>query len=286
LKERKGGKDQDNNISRRETMQIKKILKNAKLCFLSRKHIKNWLPLIIQGGRINELKLARLENLNLLFRMGTGDLPIMVEVLVFGNYHKYFPFNKTVKIIDIGAHNGYFSIWSSVNTNNQSEIFAYEPVPANYEIALSNIKNNNISNIKLYNKGVSGGREELILYFNEQHTGGHSIYKERVLKCNAKAISEIGMECITLEDVFNENVIKNCDFCKMDCEGAEFDILLNTPSNILQKVDVFSIEFHEFGGHKVDELVNLFDENNFRVEFSYSPSSLGIKYGMLYAKGI
>lgn len=267
-------------------MQLIKFLKNAKLCFLSRKNIKNWLSLIIQGRRINELRLARLEKANLLFRMGTGDLSLMVEVLVFGNYHKHFPFNKTVKIVDIGAHNGYFSIWSAVNVNNQSEIFAYEPVPANYEIALSNIKNNNISNIKLYNKGISGRREELTLYFNEKHTGGHSIYKERVLKCNVKTISEIGIECITLEDIFNENEINNCDFCKMDCEGAEFDILLNAPENILQKVNLFSIEFHEFGGHKVDELVNLFEENNFRVEFSYSPSSLGIKYGMLYAKRI
>lgn len=267
-------------------MQIKKFLRNAKLCFLDRKHIKNWLPLIIQGGRTNELRLARLEKANLLLRMGTEDLSIMVEVLVFGNYRKYFPFNKTVKIIDIGAHNGYFSIWSSINTNNQSEIFAYEPVPANYEIASSNIKNNNISNIKLYNKGVSGRREELTLYFNEKHTGGHSIYKERVLKCNVKTISEIGIECITLEDIFNENGIKNCDFCKIDCEGAEFDILLNAPEDILRKVDVFSIEFHEFGDHEVDELVNLFEKNNFRVEFSYSPSSLGIKYGMLYAKRI
>jgi FkbM family methyltransferase len=267
-------------------MQIKKFLKNTKLCLLSRKYVNNWLPLIIQGGRINELKLARLEKANLLFRMGTEDLPILVEVLVFGIYHKYFPFNKTVKIIDIGAHNGYFSIWSSINTNNQSQIFAYEPVPANYEIALNNIKNNNISNIKLYNKGVSGRREELTLYLSEKHTGGHSIYKERVLKCNAKAISEIGIECITLEDIFNENRIKNCDFCKMDCEGAEFDILLNAPENILQNVNVFSIEFHEFGGHKVNELVGLFKRKNFRVEFSYSPSSLGIKYGMLYAKRI
>lgn len=267
-------------------MQIKKFMRNAKLCFLSRKHIKNWIPLIFQGKRINELRLAKFEKLNLFFRVGAEDLSIIVEVLVFANYRKSFPFNKTVKIIDVGAHNGYFSIWSSININNQSEIFSYEPVPTNYEIALSNIKVNNITNIKLYNKGVSGRREKLTLYLNEKHTGGHSIYSERVLKCNAEAIHEIGMECITLEDIFNENRIKNCDFCKIDCEGAEFDILLNTPENILRKVDVFSIEFHEFGGHKVNELINLFEENNFRVEFRYSPSSLGIKYGMLYAKGI
>ena len=124
----------------------------------------------------------------------------------------------------------------------------------------------------------------MILYFDEKHTGGHSVYKEKVMKCGAEKMSEISVECITSEDVFDENGIKNCDFCKIDCEGAEFDILLNTPEDILQKVKVFTIEFHEFGGHNVNELVNLFEENNFQVEFSYRPSSFGIRYGMLYAR--
>jgi len=62
--------------------------------------------------------------------------------------------------------------------------------------------------------------------------------------------------------------------------------LSNAPEDILRKVKVFTIEFHEFGGHKVDELVNLFKKNNFHVEFNYSPSALGIKYGMLYARKV
>lgn len=261
---------------------MKKFLRHAKRCFGGRKHIKNWLPLIFKGP--NGLQLAKLDGVSLFFRGGTDDLSTMIDIFAFGNYCKYFPFNETAKIIDIGAQNGYFSIWAFSNTNRRSRIFAYEPVPDNYEIALDNIKNNNISNIKLYNKGVSGKRGELILYLNERHTGGHSAYKERVMKGGAEKISEISVECAALEDIFHENEIDNCDFCKIDCEGAEFGILLNASGDILQKVKVFSIEFHEFGGHKVDELVNLFKKNNFQVEFSNSPSALGIKYGMLYAR--
>lgn len=261
---------------------MRKFLRHAKWCFLGRKHIKNWLPLIFKGA--NGLQLAKLDGVSLLFRGGTDDLSIMMNIFAFGEYRRYFPFNQTARIIDIGAHNGYFSIWAFINTNSGSRIFSYEPVPENYEIALNNIRINNINNIKLYNKGISDKRGELILYFDEKHTGGHSVYKEKVMKYGAEKMSEISVECITLEDVFNENGIKDCDFCKIDCEGAEFDILLNTPEDILQKVKVFTIEFHEFGGHNVNELVNLFEENNFQVEFSYRPSSFGIRYGMLYAR--
>jgi len=263
---------------------MRKFLRHAKWCFLGRKHIKNWLPLIFKGA--NGLQLAKLDGVSLLFRGGTGDLSIMMDIFAFGEYRKYFPFNKTAEIVDIGAHNGYFSIWAFINTNKNSRIFSYEPVPDNYEIALDNIRNNNISNIRLYNKGISGKRGEMILYLNKQHTGGHSIYKERVMTCSVEKISEINVECGTLEDIFNENEIEDCDFCKIDCEGAEFGILSNAPEDILRKVKVFTIEFHEFGGHKVDELVNLFKKNNFHVEFNYSPSALGIKYGMLYARKV
>ena len=261
---------------------MKKFLRHAKWCFLGRKHIKNWLSLVFKGA--NGLQLAKLDGVNLLFRRGSDDLSFVMDIFAFGEYCKYFPFNETAKIIDIGAQNGYFSIWASINTKKESRIFTYEPVPANYGIALNNIRNNNIENIKLYNKGVSGRRGELTLYLNEKCTGGHSVHKERVMKCGVENISEISVECMALEDVFHENEIENCDFCKIDCEGAEFDILLNAPCDILQKVKVFSIEFHEFGGYKVDELVNLFEKNNFQVEFSYSSSTLGIKYGMLYAR--
>ena len=261
---------------------MKKFLRHVKWCFLGRKHIKNWLSLILKVA--NGLCVAKLDRVNLLFREGTDDLSIMLGIFAFGNYCKYFPFNETAKIIDIGAQNGYFSLWAFINTKRGSRIFAYEPVSDNYEIALSNIRNNNISDIKLYNKGVSGRGGDLLLYLNEEHTGGHSGYKERVMKCAVENISEISVDCVALEDVFRENEIENCDFCKIDCEGAEFDILLNAPDNILRSVKVFSIEFHEFGGHKVDEVVNLFKKNNFHVEFSYSSSAMDIKYGMLYAK--
>ena len=261
---------------------MKKILRHARWCFRGRKHLKNWLSLIFKWAE--GLRLAKLDEVNLLFRGGTDDLSTMMNIFLFGEYCKYFPFKETAKIIDIGAQNGYFSIWAFINTNRGSRIFAYEPAQDNHEIALSNIKNNNISNIRLYNKGVSGRRGELILYLNEKHTVGHSVYKERVMKCGMEKISEISIECVTLEDVFHENEIDNCDFCKIDCEGAEFDILLNAPEDILQKVKVYSIEFHEFCGHKVDELVNLYKKNNFQVEFGYSPSTLGIRYGMLYAR--
>jgi len=260
---------------------MKQFLRHAKWCFTGRKQIKNWLFLLFMG--VDGLHVAKLDNLNVLFRGGTDDLQLMVDIFTFRNYQKYFPFNKKALIMDIGAHNGYLSLWACANATKGSMIFAYEPAPDNYEIAQANARNNNICNLRLYKKGVTGSGGELMLYLNDKHTGGHSVYKERLMKNGVEKITGIRVDCITLEDVFRENEIDTCDFCKIDCEGAEFDILLNTASDILQKVNVFSIEFHEFGGHKVAELANLLEDNGFIVESSYDQSKLGITYGMLHA---
>ena len=124
---------------------MKQFLRNAKWCFTGRKQIKNWLPLLFEG--VDGLHVAKLDNLNVLFRGGTDDLSLLVNIFTFRNYRKYFPFNEKAIIIDIGAHNGYLSLWACANTIEGSMIFAYEPAPDNYEIARANAQNNNIRNL-------------------------------------------------------------------------------------------------------------------------------------------
>jgi len=34
------------------------------------------------------------------------------------------------------------------------------------------------------------------------------------------------------------------DYLKMDCEGAEWDILLNTPAQVLSRIRHIELEFH------------------------------------------
>ena len=35
----------------------------------------------------------------------------------------------------------------------------------------------------------------------------------------------ISVEAVTLEEVFDRHAVDRCDFLKIDCEGAEFDLL-------------------------------------------------------------
>ena len=75
-------------------------------------------------------------------------------------------------------------------------------------------------------------------FLDESHTGGHSLYNQSQTK------RSIEVECTTLEKVMVENQIDSIDFLKMDCEGAEGEILLSAPQEVIDKIDKISMEFH------------------------------------------
>ena len=222
------------------------------------------------------------EGVELYYRDDTHDHSMLEEVWKEKCYSKFFPFGKKAIIIDIGAHNGYFSAFASKNTLEGSKIYAYEPVEENYNILRKNLNENGFKNVEAQNLGISKCDETITLYVNTAHTGGHSIYKERVEKYDVESIEELKLRCTAFKDSIPHD-IKKVDYCKIDCEGAEFDILLNTPKEFLKKVSIYAMEFHEFGGNKVGQLETLFKGLGYSVEYSYSPSKRGISFGNFLA---
>ena len=43
------------------------------------------------------------------------------------------------------------------------------------------------------------------------------------------------------------------------------------------------IDFHEFGGHTVGELISFFNQNGYKIDFSYSETKRKIIHGFLHA---
>ncbi len=63
---------------------------------------------------------------------------------------------------------------------------------------------------------------------------------------------------MTLDEIFDDNKIVRCKLLKIDCEGAEYEILPN--ARALSRVDYLSGEFHMNGplrerGCSVDALI-------------------------------
>lgn len=165
-------------------------------------------------------------------------------------YYKNLPKSLLKKdnptIIDIGANVGFFSILSILKFKNPN-IISFEPIKRNFDMLKKNISEINQKNLRIVNKAVSNTNGEIILKFdkNQDITTSASIFDNKYGNDEEKVVST------TLLDIFSEYKLNEIDVLKLDCEGAEYEIIYNTPKSFFDKVKCITLETHL--GEKTDE---------------------------------
>lgn len=197
----------------------------------------------------------------------------MEDAYQFPLLKKHLPSNP--KIIDIGANVGYFELFM-FSKFPESEVYAYEPMPANFEM-LKKHKGMNANKIfNIYQAAVSSEVGEMELFFDDANI----LTPVASLKKNFEGRSDessLKVNTTTLTDIINDNHLKRVDLLKMDCEGAEYDILYNTEPTVFSNIKMIAMETHE--GTKADEsqsgLVDFFVKLGFETRVN--------SQGMLWA---
>jgi FkbM family methyltransferase len=140
-------------------------------------------------------------------------------------------------VIDIGAHIGFFAIYTALRFP-QVLIYSFEPFPENYYLLQQNLQRNGITTVRPYQLGVSGDGRLLEMVTNPQNSGSSTCYS-RTLEYGRTS----GIPSTTLDHIFDSLGVDKCKLLKIDCEGSEYEILSTTRS--LAKVEYLSGEFHQ-----------------------------------------
>lgn len=178
--------------------------------------------------------------LSVYFRSGTCDETVIKETFqdeIFGRGFPEYHIKSNHIVIDIGAHIGAYSLKLSQELTD-GIVYAFEPCLETYSYLEKNIKTNNIENIVPKRIALSNDVGHTKLYYDYKNGNwGHSIVKN---------FSDVGewVATDTLSNFFVTNDIKKCDLIKLNCEGAEFKILLSTPVSVLQMVTHMLILYH------------------------------------------
>jgi FkbM family methyltransferase len=138
-------------------------------------------------------------------------------------------------VVDIGAHIGLFSVFASRKLHAQRMISA-EPDPANFELLSRNISANHVESAILVKAAVAGESGERRIYNNQSNTGGHSFYP--------RGASSRPVRTVSLTELFKSSGVSECSLLKMDCEGAEMEVLENAPDELLSSASAISLEYH------------------------------------------
>jgi FkbM family methyltransferase len=159
-------------------------------------------------------------------------------------------------VLDLGGHVGMVSIYLA-KRHPSLKIYSYEPCPNNYEHFLLNLDSNKVRNVQVFDKAVTrdGRMLDMIANLEDNSAGATAQLKDMQLPGH----SYFRVESLTLDDIFADKNINYCKLLKIDIEGSEHEVLLN--SSCLDKVGYLVGEFHVNGclnqkGYSVERLYN------------------------------
>lgn len=203
-------------------------------------------------------------------RAGKYDIVTLNEVFISKQYARPETGIKISEgdiVFDVGASIGDFAVQAS---KLAEKVYSFEPSKEAFSLLKENIKLNGCKNVLAFNFGL-GGENGVKTFFVDASRGVISRAK----------ISKVS-------DFLRMKKISRIDFLKLDCEGAEFEILYSLKRKFLKSVRYIAMEYHEISerkkGHTVRELAGYLRKNGFRV---FMDKEMSETYaGHIYARNL
>lgn len=209
--------------------------------------------------------VVRLRHGELEFRVrGAFDTWCLKETLLDRCYERYgFAIQPGWTIVDVGAGIGDFTVLAA--SADGSSVHAFEPFGESFALLAENLARNGIT-AALHQRAVTGRSRRLVL----DRSSGEPLMFESIDATVAGSGDLVSS--ITLEDALAEFSIATIDLLKLDCEGAEYDILMQSSPGVLARVARIVVEVHDgVTRHSREELGRFLRNAGYTVEMFPSP---------------
>ncbi len=173
-------------------------------------------------------KYSWLENIN------NDSAGLYREVIQGNTYQVTHAQLKNMSVIDVGANMGMFTILAA--GLGAPQVISCEPVGSTYQVLCDNVQRAQMSSvvqtIKAAVTGIASGPVSMGVSA-ESHM--NSLYKPGEHSELVPSVSLQQMVQMTTQPEV---------FLKMDCEGAEYDILLDSEDHVFDKITHVAVEIH------------------------------------------
>jgi FkbM family methyltransferase len=204
---------------------------------------------------------------------GSNVLAIVPREILDDDYKlQQIEFRPGDVVLDIGANIGIVALYLA-KQHPGIRIIAIEPVPTTFGHLRENIGLNGVSNITALNCAVTKDGRDLAMIVNPGHSGGSTGHLRNLKQPGHYNLT---VPSRTLDSIFDEYVPDRCRLLKVDCEGAEYEIL--DGARCLTRVDHLGIELHHnqylaSQGHTPEELLRVLSQSipPERIAFTTTP---------------
>ncbi len=229
------------------------------------------------------------------------DESVFNEIFKFKEYRVADEVIKNAKhpIIDVGAHAGFFSMYSRA-LNEKVKIFAIEPEPNNLEALKKHLKINKISRVEVVAGALareSGARQLVVAEDSHNHTLAelefsviptemegslnHSVRDFSTPLHSARNDSKtIEVQSMSFADFCKQNKIKKISLIKFDIEGGEYEVFEGMSEKDLSVVNYVILEYH-MGREKSRDIEEKLRTSGFAVQVF--PSKFDKTMGFIFA---
>jgi FkbM family methyltransferase len=186
----------------------------------------------------SRLKIGSFNGFEFAYRRGTADEWVLQasshDDMYFWRVPDYHPRESDI-IVDIGARIGTFAVLAASKVPHGA-VRAIEACGETFNLLRINAALNGSANVITHHLAISD-REGLCALYQDSHNWGHSTVHQQSYHSET-------VGCCSLEQFFEKTHTEKCNFVRMNCEGAEFPILLSTPRDVLRRIRMMLVDYH------------------------------------------
>jgi len=221
---------------------------------------RNWWAWPLPKLGVNAVLELR-NGLRFSVRAGTHDLAVLNEAVFLDRYMGpgHLELRRDAVVMDIGANMGDFTVMAAAKCP-LGRVYAIEPISEYIPVLETNKTLNRLSNVEIVQVAVGGHEGEIRLSIAGSQSTAHL----------DSATDTETARLTTLPQLMQDLGIEQIDLLKMDCEGAEWEIL-PAAREVLPRIAQICMEFHPVPGWTGEKLAALLRESGFDVWYTDSP---------------